>query len=75
MVLAGMSWVQLNRVAKSLIIFRDPSPGRNLRKWMTDAGFQNIKESRFKLPIGPWAKDKHLVRRPLSNQRISFSKA
>ncbi len=28
---------------------------------MKDAGFQNVKAERYKLPIGPWPKDKHLV--------------
>jgi hypothetical protein len=28
--------------------------------YMGEAGFQNITERRFKLPIGPWSKDKKL---------------
>ena len=28
---------------------------------MKEAGFQNVRVERYKLPIGPWPKDKHLV--------------
>ena len=45
----------------SLINNSNPSPGLSLHKWITDAGFENIVEEKYKLPIGPWAKDKHLV--------------
>lgn len=28
--------------------------------YMQEAGFQNVTEERFKLPIGPWSKDERL---------------
>lgn len=40
---------------------RDPSPGPKLERYMKDAGFQNVIVQRYRLPIGPWAKDGHLV--------------
>jgi hypothetical protein len=30
------------------------------RQRMIDAGFANVVEQRYKLPIGPWPKDQHL---------------
>ena len=39
----------------------DARPGSKLEGWMYDAGFQNIKAEKFRVPIGPWPKDKHLV--------------
>ena len=39
---------------------RDPYPGKNLEKWAKEAGFVNVFAQRYKLPIGPWARDKHL---------------
>ncbi len=41
---------------------RDPCPGPRLAGLMRDAGFQNVEEEKYKLPIGPWPKDKHLGR-------------
>jgi len=38
-------------------IGRDCSPGLQIRKWVEEAGFVNVHEQKFKLPIGPWAKD------------------
>ncbi len=43
---------------------RDPCPGQKLAGWMRDAGFQGIHTEKYRLPIGPWPKDKHLVRIP-----------
>ena len=40
---------------------RDPCPGSKLEGWMKDAGFENVQHEKFRLPIGPWAKDGHLV--------------
>ena len=40
---------------------RDPSPGSKLKGYIEDAGFENIQHWKYRLPIGPWAKDKHLV--------------
>ncbi|KAL8671906.1 MAG: hypothetical protein Q9168_003617 [Polycauliona sp. 1 TL-2023] len=39
---------------------RDPCPGVHLARYMRDAGFQDVQEKKYKIPIGPWAKDKHL---------------
>ena len=40
---------------------RDPCPGSKLEDWMKDAGFENVQHEKLRLPIGPWAKDEHLV--------------
>lgn len=39
---------------------REPSPGPRLEGFLQDAGFQRVQHYRFKIPIGPWAKDPHL---------------
>lgn len=39
---------------------REPVPGIRLKQWAVDAGFVNITEKIFRMPIGPWAKDKNL---------------
>lgn len=39
---------------------RNSSPGPNLEGRAKDAGFVNVKHQKFRLPIGPWAKDAHL---------------
>jgi hypothetical protein len=39
---------------------REPCPGPKLEGLIRDAGFINVRHHRFKLPIGPWAKDPHL---------------
>ncbi|KAL9639698.1 MAG: hypothetical protein Q9204_000988 [Flavoplaca sp. TL-2023a] len=39
---------------------RNPCPGPYLAQHMRDAGFQNVQERKYKIPIGPWPKDKHL---------------
>lgn len=39
---------------------RDPCPGPKLAGWARDAGFKHVQSHRFKIPIGPWAKDPHL---------------
>ncbi|KAL9055906.1 MAG: hypothetical protein Q9206_002956 [Seirophora lacunosa] len=46
---------------------RDPCPGPKLEGWMRDAGFADVQATRYKIPIGPWPKDKHL------EQRLTFS--
>lgn len=40
---------------------KDPEPGPKIEGWMKDAGFVDVYHERFRLPIGPWPKDKHLV--------------
>ena len=39
---------------------RIAKPGPKIEGWMKDAGFENIVHEKFRLPIGPWPKDKHL---------------
>lgn len=40
---------------------RTPCPGPKLEGWMKDAGFEDVQHEKYRLPIGPWPKDKHLV--------------
>lgn len=40
---------------------KDPSPGPSLERLMKEAGFVNVVAHKYPIPIGPWAKDKHLV--------------
>jgi len=47
----------------------DPCPGAKLKGWMKDAGFENVVAQKYRIPIGPWAKDKHLVGVPGINVR------
>ncbi|EEH41764.2 hypothetical protein PAAG_03685 [Paracoccidioides lutzii Pb01] len=37
-------------------------PGIFLEKWLKDAGFVNVKVTKFIVPLGTWAKDKHYKR-------------
>ena len=39
---------------------REPSPGPTLEGHLLDAGFEHVHHTRYKIPIGPWAKDAHL---------------
>ena len=46
---------------KALVdINRDPCPGPKLRGYAEKAGFVNVQERVFKIPLGPWAKDPHM---------------
>jgi hypothetical protein len=38
------------------------------RGFMEDAGFENVVEKVYKLPIGPWCKDPHMKQLGLWNQ-------
>ena len=40
---------------------RTANPGINLRHWVEEAGFENIKEEVFNIPLGSWPKDKRMV--------------
>lgn len=44
---------------------QNPNPGPQLEGWLRDAGFVDINVKRCPMPMGTWAKDKHLVRRQL----------
>ncbi|PSN69549.1 S-adenosyl-L-methionine-dependent methyltransferase [Corynespora cassiicola Philippines] len=39
---------------------RSGSPGQHLKGWVEAAGFTNVHHKVYKVPIGPWAKDKKL---------------
>ncbi|KAI4196717.1 MAG: hypothetical protein LQ350_006363 [Teloschistes chrysophthalmus] len=54
-----MKWIN-TLLAASRDFKRDPCPGPKLAQNMRDAGFQDVQEMRYKLPIGPWPKDKFL---------------
>ncbi|KAK6206806.1 TAM domain methyltransferase [Colletotrichum tabaci] len=41
------------------MIGRDFNPGPKLYNWVKEAGFRNIVHKRYKIPIGPWAKEPH----------------
>jgi hypothetical protein len=40
---------------------RTACPGRHLKSWVEEAGFNNVRYEVFKLPLGPWPKDQRLV--------------
>lgn len=40
---------------------REPNPGPLLEGWMKDAGFEDVTVKRCPLPLGSWARDKHLA--------------
>ncbi|KAK4155427.1 S-adenosyl-L-methionine-dependent methyltransferase [Chaetomidium leptoderma] len=39
---------------------RDPNPGSQLAGWARDAGFTGVVHKRYRMPIGPWARDRTL---------------
>jgi SAM-dependent methyltransferase len=38
----------------------DPSPGANLKTWVEEAGFVNVKERPLPIPTGTWPKDQRM---------------
>ena len=40
---------------------REPCPGPRLKGWLKEAGFEDVTHSKYKMPVGPWAKDKYHV--------------
>lgn len=48
-------------------INRDARPGYKLRSWAESAGFINIHEEKFKIPMGPWPKDPVLKQTGMMN--------
>lgn len=61
-----MVWVKtMGNAARNM--GRDPSPGSKLQGWFEETGFTNIAHRRYKLPVGPWAKDPHLKQVGLHN--------
>lgn len=57
---AEMKWNTLGCGA-CLSFGKDPYPGKKIEGWAKDVGFEDVYHERFRLPIGPWAKDQHLV--------------
>lgn len=41
---------------------RTACPGPSFKGWLEEGGFVNVHVEIFKLPVGPWPKDPHLVR-------------
>ncbi|KAL2051991.1 hypothetical protein ABVK25_007683 [Lepraria finkii] len=39
---------------------RDPSPGPKIEGYMKEAGFEDVQHEKYRMPVGPWPKDKHL---------------
>jgi len=50
-------WISLE-IEATLRAGREPNPGPQLEGWVRDAGFVNITHRVFKLPLGPWPKDR-----------------
>lgn len=40
---------------------KESNPGPKLEQWLKDAGFKNVVHQKYKVPIGPWAKDQRQV--------------
>jgi hypothetical protein len=36
---------------------REPNPGSRLAGWVSEAGFERVCATRYKVPIGAWARD------------------
>jgi len=53
------------------VLGQDACPGPKLKKWFDDAGFVNVQEHVFKIPIGPWAKDPRLVSKTLPRSQLT----
>ncbi|TDZ15180.1 Secondary metabolism regulator LAE1 [Colletotrichum orbiculare MAFF 240422] len=52
------SWKMADRLGKLCAqIGREPCPGPKLPQWVKDSGFVNVTQKKYKVPIGPWAKD------------------
>jgi hypothetical protein len=41
---------------------RTGTPGSHLEGWVRDVGFENVHHTIYKMPVGPWPRDKELVR-------------
>lgn len=41
---------------------REPNPGPLIEGWLKDAGFVNVRHYQMKVPVGPWPKNRILVR-------------
>ena len=41
-------------------IGREPQPGPSLERWVTGAGFVNVRHHTFRIPVGNWARDERL---------------
>lgn len=54
-------------------IGREPRPGHQVKKWLEDAGFVNVKEVVKFVPIGLWPKDAKQVQAYILPHAICFS--
>ena len=43
------------------LVGRSIRPGPYFKDWMTEVGFEDIHEEKTRIPVGVWAKDKHMV--------------
>ncbi len=43
------------------ILGREPRPGPKLAQRLREAGFQDVQQVLYKLPLGPWPKDEKMV--------------
>ncbi len=67
---AIFKWLDgLNNAADQ--IQRPLGPGPSLEGWFRDAGFKNIVHKRYKMPVGPWPKDRNLVKNRSSSPSLS----
>ena len=64
--LAGSAGEKVNQIfidSCQNILRKEPSPGKYLEKWATDAGFEDIHIKSYVMPFGTWPADKKLVSR------------
>ncbi|KAH6692570.1 S-adenosyl-L-methionine-dependent methyltransferase [Plectosphaerella plurivora] len=63
------------KLAGASVVFGRPiNCAKDHRQWMIDAGFQDVKEEVYRIPIGPWAMDptlKELGRFELAHMQMS----
>ncbi|CAJ0542855.1 Ff.00g002870.m01.CDS01 [Fusarium sp. VM40] len=68
-----MEWV--NKLDEASKMFgKQINVGRYHKQWMIDAGFEDVQERIFRIPIGPWAKDptlKELGKFELTHMQMS----
>ena len=55
-------WIRLLQHASLDLRKKDACPGPKLYNYMKDAGFVNMKQEVFRIPIGPWPANKDLKR-------------
>ncbi|KAI8649095.1 hypothetical protein NCS57_01445600 [Fusarium keratoplasticum] len=68
-----MEWVE-KLDATSQVFGKRLNVAKYHKQWMIDAGFQDVEEREFRIPIGPWAKDpalKELGKFELTHMQMS----